>query len=82
MSRDDFLERCIKAALHQGEHLRFCDVDWKPQELVSYMGVEYVPVEYSLGFDRNGKAKHCAVLRDVRANYSLLHCRLEDIFGV
>lgn len=79
MTRDDYFTHCIKAALHLGEHLRLCDVDWRSDELVLHRGAKYVPKTLQIGFDRNGKSIYTAVLQDTKANYSVVQCRLDEV---
>ena len=79
MTRDEYLTKCFKATVHLGEHLRFCDVDWKPDELVLHGGIKYVPKLLQIGFDRNGKSFYTAVLQDVKANYSIVNAKLCDV---
>lgn len=79
MTRDDYFTHCIKAALHLGEHLRFCDVDWRNDELVLHRGKKYVPKTLQIGFDRNGRSLYTAVLQDVKANYSIVNAKLCDV---
>lgn len=70
MDRTTFLKLCQIAAVNQG--------DLRSSEAVKYNEIAYKPVGYQLGFDRQGKPVHTAILKDLRAN-SLLYCRLEDV---
>lgn len=65
MERKQYLELCQKYAVG-------CDVR------VKYKGTEYHPCRYELGFNKQGKSIHTAILKDIKAN-SLLYCRLEDV---
>lgn len=65
MERKRYLELCQKYAV--GEDIR-----------VKYKDTEYHPYRYELGFNKQGKSIHAAILKDIKAN-SLLCCRLEEI---
>lgn len=65
MERKEFLLMCQKNAI-SGE------------ELVTYDGVKYRPISYTIRFDKLGKAKHTAVLHSVKAD-SVLNVSLEDV---
>lgn len=65
MERKRYLELCQRYAIG-------CDVR------VKYKDTEYHPYRYELGFDKQGKSTHTAILKDLKAN-SLLYCWLKDI---
>ena len=46
--------------------------------LVEYGGIAYQPYAYELKFQKDGKIKHTAILKEPKAN-CLVYCRLEDV---
>lgn len=65
MERKQFLELCQKHAVGQ-------DVK------VFYRDIPYRPCKYELSFDKQGKSKHTAIIKDMQAN-SFIYAKLEDI---
>lgn len=78
MTRDEYFDRCIKAAVKSGKHFGITDTPWEDEDLVSYDGKKYVPYRYVLGFDRKGRAVHSCELHDVKAK-SIVRVRLEEV---
>ena len=68
MTRDDYIDMCIKASIKIGKFLRVNDVIWKDDELVMYKGIKYYPYSYILRFDRKGKALHIAELHSLKTS--------------
>lgn len=46
--------------------------------LVEYSGIAYHPYAYELKFQPDGKFRHTAILKDIKAN-SLVYCNLWDV---
>ena len=65
MERKLYLELCQRQAMKGGV-------------LVEYGGIAYQPCAYELKFQPDGKIKHTAILKDVKAN-SLVYCNLGDV---
>lgn len=65
MERKLYLELCQRQAMKGGV-------------LVEYDGIAYHPYAYELKFQPDGKIKHTAILKDVKAN-SLVYCNLVDV---
>lgn len=68
MTRDRYIEMCIKANMKIGRYFRVKDVVWEANELVIYKGIKYYPYSYILRFDRNGKALHIAELHSLKTS--------------
>ncbi len=79
MTKDLFIDMCIKAARIQGRCFRFSDVPWQEDELIYYDGAAYVPISLIISFDRDCNAIYTARLRDVKANYSIIETKLSDL---
>ena len=65
MERKRYLELCQKYAVG-------CDIK------VKYKDTEYHPYRYELGFDKQGKSIHAAILKDIKAN-SVIYTMLEKV---
>ena len=65
MERKLYLELCQRQAMKGGV-------------LVEYGGIAYHPYAYELKFQTDGKIKHTAILKDVKAN-SLVYCNFGDV---
>ena len=65
MERKLYLELCQRQAMKGGV-------------LIEYGGIAYHPYSYELKFQTDGKFKHTAILKDVKAN-SLIYCDLQDV---
>lgn len=66
MERKRYLELCQRNAV-------------QPKSVVVWLdGIGYYPIEYRLGFDKEGKSVHSAVLHDLKAN-SIINCPLEGV---
>lgn len=65
MERKLYFELCQRQAMKGGV-------------LVEYGGIAYNPYAYELKFQPDGKIKHTAILKDVKAN-SLVYCNLADV---
>lgn len=65
MDRKLYLELCQRQAMRGGV-------------MVEYGGIAYHPYAYELKFQPDGKSKHTAILKDVKAN-SLVYCNLGDV---
>ena len=66
MERKRYLELCQRNAV-------------QPKSVVVWLdGIGYYPIEYRLGFDKDGKSVHRAVLQDMKAN-SVMNCPLEEV---
>ena len=81
MTRDEYLEKCIRASVKLGKHLRFIDVRWSDSDLVIAGGIKYVPMKLIIGFDRKGMAIYSAQLSDVKTE-SVTYARLSDVMNV
>lgn len=68
MKRSDYLKLCVSAAMLSYR---------KPKVL--YAGIEYYPEGYEMRFDKNGKAVHTAILRDVSKHNCLFYCPLAKV---
>lgn len=68
MKRSDYLKLCVSAAMLSYR---------KPKVL--YAGIEYYPEGYEMRFDKNGKAVHTAILRDVSKHNCLFYCPLGKV---
>ncbi len=77
MDRTAFLQLCQRASYKADTVGAWWLMNWEPQELVSWKGVAYVPVDYRFGFHK-GQARHLAILHDLRSNTELT-VRLEEI---
>lgn len=66
MERKRYLELCQRNAVQQKSVVVWLD------------GIGYYPIEYRLGFDKDGKSVHRAVLHDMNAN-SIINCPLEGV---
>lgn len=78
MTRDEYFDRCIKAAVKSGKHFGITDTPWEDEDLVTYDGKKYVPMGYVLGFDRKGRAVHSCELHDLKAD-SIVRVKLEKV---
>ena len=65
MERKRYLELCQKYAV--GRDIR-----------VKYKDTEYHPYRYELGFDKQGKPIHTAILKDLKAN-SIIYVMFKDV---
>lgn len=66
MERKRYLELCQRNAV-------------QPKSVVVQLdGIGYYPIEYRLGFDKDGKSAHRAVLQDMKAK-SVINCPLEGV---
>lgn len=66
MERKRYLELCQRNAV-------------QPKSVVVWLdGIGYYPIEYRLGFDKDGKSVHRAELHDMKAN-SVMNCPLEEV---
>ena len=65
MERKLYLELCQRQAMKGGV-------------LVEYDGIAYHPYAYELKFQKDGKIKHTAILKEQKSN-SLVYCKLEDV---
>lgn len=73
MDRKIYLEMCQKSAFCVGNKKKI------PADIViDYSTGRYYPEGYQLTFDKNGKAKHTAILHDIVAR-SVLYVDLEKI---
>lgn len=81
MTKQKFLDLCIIAAVKRGRYFRFLDVPWEKSELVTHKGALYVPEKLMIGFGRDGCAIYSARIRDVKAKYSYVEVRLEELKG-
>ncbi len=48
---------------------------------MTYKGALYVPEKLMIGFGRDGCAIYSARIRDVKAKYSYVEVRLEELFA-
>ena len=76
MDRTEFLEMCRKVAMLPSG---VCDIrDTPPSLRVKYRNMTFYPIGYTLTFDHQGKAKHTAILHDLKA-HSTLECELSKV---
>ena len=78
MTREAYLDACIRASIRRGRFARDSDVVWEDGETVRFEGIRYYPVKYMLTFDRTGRAIHLCELHDLGA-HSVTVARLEDV---
>ena len=67
MTRDKYIDKCIKASFKIRQYLRVQDVEWTDIDLVIYDGIKYYPFGYILRFE-NGNAVHIAELRSLKTS--------------
>lgn len=67
MERREYLELCRRYAMGDG------------RVKVAYRGGEYNPIGYRLWYDREGKAKHTAIIRECVAKNSVSYVLLEKV---
>lgn len=66
MDRKLYLELCQRNATH-GKKV-----------FVRYVGNDYLPSAYQLGFNSDGTVRHTAILNEYKSN-TLVYCRLQDV---
>ena len=67
MTRDKYIDKCIKASFKIRQYLRVQDVEWDDEDLVVYDGIKYYPFGYVLHFE-NGNAIHIAELKSLKTS--------------
>ena len=67
MERNKYLKMCQEASYKTACTGVWWAVNWNPEELVSFEGTAYVPVDYRFGF-RAGTPTHIAIIHDTKAN--------------
>lgn len=77
MERKTYIELCQRASFKSYYSGAWWRTKWNPEELVSWKGDFFVPVDYRFGFVK-GKPRHLAILHDLEANteYTVL---LEEV---
>ena len=70
MDRTEFLKMCQRVAVLPKAPPDLC---------VRYNGIAYLPVGYKQTFDKDGKAIHTAILRDLNQANSIINCDLSKI---
>lgn len=81
MEIDKFLKKIAIAEYHAGiMHASYSIIrEEVPECLVCYNGGIYIPKAYQLGYDAKSRKLHSAILRDTKANYSVVQCRLDEV---
>ena len=71
MTKDEYIERLVKASIRLGRHFRFYDAEFKDDELVEYDGIAYFPEKLILGFDREGMSVFTCRLHSLNSNSTI-----------
>ena len=77
MTRDKYIDKCIRASYKVRQYLRVQDVEWADEDLVMYDGIRYYPFGYVLHFE-NGNAIHVAELRSLKTD-SITYALVEKL---
>ena len=77
IERKTYLEMCQRCAMLPDGIMG--TKDNVPQDLIiKCNGIKYYPFGYTLYFDNQGRACHCAILHDLKAN-SITHAPLDKV---
>lgn len=79
MERDKFILLCQKASFKQHFSRAWWQTKWNDDELVSWNGSKYVPIDYRFGFQK-GTPRHLAIVHDLKADceYTILLSEIEE----
>ena len=77
MERKEYVELCQMASIKTYFSGAWWRTHWNLEELVSWNGGKYVPVDYRFGFLK-GKPQHLAIIHDLKANTEYT-VKLEEI---
>lgn len=78
MKRSEFLNACQLCAMQSDIGVGGVLQNVPDSCILKYKGNLYYPMEYSIGFDRNGNAQHRVTLHDLFAK-SIITVRLSEV---